>query len=70
LRTFLKRLGIISIGLWTLLSAIVIYFVIDRQRNPGLKGISNVDLVHYRNISVALIFVFILTRLIKKEKTK
>jgi hypothetical protein len=64
----MRRLGIISLILWILLTGIAIIFLIDRESNPGRKSISNTDLVTYGEISIVLIGLFFGTRFIKKTK--
>jgi|LakMenEpi03Aug12_release.lakeMendotaPanAssembly.Ray.scaffolds.fasta_scaffold4108988_1 hypothetical protein len=64
----MRRLGIISLTLWIILTVIVITFLVDRELNPGRKSISNIDLINYGKISIVMIGIFIGTRFIRKDE--
>lgn len=50
--------------IWGLLTLIVIFFLIDRWNNPGMKSISDRDLLNYVNFSIWLLGFFAASRLI------
>lgn len=60
----------IMIGLWSILTIIVVSFLIHRLTNPGLKSISNNDLKDYGQITIVVLFIvgfmFLLRIFIKK----
>jgi hypothetical protein len=64
----MRRLGIISLTLWIILTVIVITFLVDRELNPGRKSISSIDLINYGKISIVMIGIFIGTRFIRKDE--
>ena len=55
IRKLINIIKYIIIGIWGLLTIIVILFLIHRLLNPGWKSISNLDLKNYGKIS--LIFI-------------
>jgi hypothetical protein len=59
------------IGLWSILTIIVIFFLIHRLTNPGWKSISNHDLKDYGQITIIVLlivgFMFLLRLLINKR---
>jgi hypothetical protein len=50
-----KILAGLIFGLWTILTLIVLFFLLDRWTNPGRKGISDVDLMLYAKISLTML---------------
>lgn len=75
LKKLINTMTYILIGLWVLLTIIVIYFLIDKWANPELKSISNRDLKDYGLISIVFItavgLLFIMKLNInKKTKTQ
>ncbi|MEY2918221.1 MAG: hypothetical protein RIS73_1935, partial [Bacteroidota bacterium] len=54
----LKIVGLVAIILWVLLTAVVLIFLFDRWMHPGMKGISKVDLITYKNLSIWLLIIF------------
>ena len=74
LTIFKKLISIIAytiLGLWSILTIIVIYFLIHRWTNPGWKSISNHDLKDYGQITIIILpivgFLFIVRYFIKKR---
>jgi len=59
------------IGLWGLLTIIVIIFLIQRWANPGWKSISNHDLMDYGQITIIILsivgFLFFVRYFINKR---
>jgi uncharacterized BrkB/YihY/UPF0761 family membrane protein len=47
----------IMIGLWSILTIIVIFFLIHRLTNPSWKSISNHDLKDYGQITIIVLLV-------------
>ena len=56
-----KFAGRIVLGLWCLLTIVVVLFLVDRFIHPHTKGISNVDLQDYGYITLFALPVFVLT---------
>lgn len=52
--------------IWILISIIVLYFIVDRFVNPHVKGISNVDLKLYLEITIIVLASIIILRNLKK----
>jgi len=69
-KIILRVLAALILGLWALLTLIVLLFLYDRWANPGRKSISNVDLVHYGQISLPMLAISVLLLMISlKIKT-
>lgn len=68
MKQFLKRIvraiGWAALILWLLLTLLVLVFLIDRWNNPGVKSISDRDLLDYVNFSIWLLGFFAASRLI------
>jgi hypothetical protein len=71
LKWLINILTYTMIGLWSLLTAIVVVFLIDRWTNPGWKSISNHDLKDYGLITIVVLlivgFMFFMKFLINKQ---
>jgi hypothetical protein len=69
-KKMINILSYVIIGLWGLLTIIVIVFLINRWTNPGWKSISNNDLKDYGQITVVVLvtigFLFFIRLLINK----
>jgi hypothetical protein len=68
-KKILNVIGWVSFGVWSLLTIIVIIFLQQRYAHPHIKGISNVDLLYYRNFSIGFISIFILSRIVNRKKS-
>ena len=55
IKRLINILFYIIIGLWGLLTIIVIIFLIHRWTNPGWKSISNHDLMDYGQITIIVL---------------
>jgi hypothetical protein len=68
MKQFLKRIvtaiGWAALILWSLLTILVLVFLVDRWNNPGVKSISNRDLLDYVIFFIWLLGFFLASRLI------
>jgi|GEM_PF-3322630 len=64
----IRHIGKIVLWIWLFLTAIVIMFLIHRFRNPGWKSISDTDLIDYAKFSCLLLGVYVVTKLMSKDK--
>lgn len=69
LNTF-KRLLLILLGLWGILTLVVIVALIDKWSNPNWKGISNADLVIYYKLTFCALCIFIVFKILKRLSNK
>jgi hypothetical protein len=71
MRTTLRVFSGVLFGLWVIVTLIVLLFVFDRWMNPGRKSISDVDLIHYRQISIPILLIsgglFQISSMIKRD---
>jgi ABC-type multidrug transport system fused ATPase/permease subunit len=71
IKRLINSLSYIMIGLWGLLTIIVIIFLIQRWANPGWKSISNHDLMDYGQITLIVLpivgFLFFVSHFINKR---
>ncbi len=56
-KKLMTTLAYLIIGLWSLLTIIVAFFLIDSWSNPGYKSISNHDLKDYGKVTLIMIIV-------------
>jgi hypothetical protein len=64
LKRIARAIGWSAFIIWGLLTLIVVFFLIDRWNNPGVKGISDRDLLDYGNFSLWLLGFFLASRVI------
>ncbi|TWJ00859.1 hypothetical protein JN11_02119 [Mucilaginibacter frigoritolerans] len=60
----LKKLSLLCLLLFTILSFIVGFFCIDARIHPHEKGISKTDILDYIYVSVTLLFLYIICKII------
>lgn len=63
-RSLINTFSWTILGVWCLLTGIVVLFLIDRWMHPNTKRISNVDLLTYGHISIWLLGIFGIFRLV------
>jgi len=77
LRKLINIIKYIFVGIWGILTIIVIIFLIHRFLNPGWKSISNLDLKNYGEISLYFLPIigilqysrFLISRKLNNNKT-
>lgn len=71
----LKRLFLISVTIFGLLTVVVLFFCADARIHPHEKGISLVDIIDYCYISLGLLFLALVFKVLsialyKRNKAK
>jgi hypothetical protein len=64
LKRIARAIGWSALIIWCFLTLLVLVFLIDRWVNPGVKGISKIDLLNYANFSFWLLGFFLASRLV------
>jgi len=57
IKKLVNIIAFIMMGLWSILTIIVSFFLIHRWTNPGWKSISNPDLMDYGVITIIFLFI-------------
>ena len=70
MRKLINLLRYFIVGIWSVLTIIVIIFLIHRWLNPGWKSISNHDLKDYGIISLIFFIIFAVLKFVNFSISK
>ena len=65
--TALGVVAIIFFALWSVLTILATIFLIKRWNHPGVKGISNQDLIDYCKVSIFFGVIFFIALTLRKK---
>jgi len=72
-KTMAIAFGVVAIvffALWSVLTILATIFLIQRWNHPGIKGISNRDLIDYCKVSIFFGLIFFISLTLRKKFLK